>query len=62
LKRVYGLSQREIAERLGISQSTVEKQVAKGLFMCATFMDEMGYPVEGRGSSAISSRRAARGK
>ncbi len=31
LKKVYGLSQREIATRLGISESTVEKHVAKGL-------------------------------
>jgi len=31
LKKVYGLSQREIAKRLGISESTVEKHVAKGL-------------------------------
>ncbi|MFK8016473.1 MAG: RNA polymerase sigma factor, partial [Gammaproteobacteria bacterium] len=30
LKKVYGLSQREIAEKLGISESTVEKHVAKG--------------------------------
>jgi len=31
LKKIYGLSQREISERLQISQSTVEKHVAKGL-------------------------------
>lgn len=31
LKKVYGLSQREIAIKLNISESTVEKHVAKGL-------------------------------
>ncbi len=31
LKKVYGLSQREISQKLGISESTVEKHVAKGL-------------------------------
>ncbi len=31
LRRVDGLSQREIAERVGISENTVEKHVAKGL-------------------------------
>ena len=31
LKKVYGLSQREIAQKLDISESTVEKHVAKGL-------------------------------
>ena len=46
LKKVYGLPQKEIAARLGISESTVEKQVAKGLLVCAEFMAEMGYPVE----------------
>jgi RNA polymerase sigma-70 factor (ECF subfamily) len=49
LKKVYGLPQKEIAARLQISESTVEKQVAKGLLVCADFMAEMGYPVdEGR--------------
>lgn len=31
LRKVHGLSQKETAEYLGISQSTVEKHVAKGL-------------------------------
>ena len=31
LRRVHGFSQREIAERMEISESTVEKHIAKGL-------------------------------
>jgi RNA polymerase sigma-70 factor (ECF subfamily) len=41
LKKVYGLSQKEIAGYLGISESTVEKHVAKGLLHCATRIREI---------------------
>ena len=34
MKRVYGYSQREIAAKLKISESTVEKHVATGLKRC----------------------------
>jgi RNA polymerase sigma-70 factor (ECF subfamily) len=38
LKKVYGLRQREIAQYLGISESTVEKHIARGLLVCAESM------------------------
>ncbi|MCC2607387.1 RNA polymerase sigma factor [Planctobacterium marinum] len=38
LKKVYELSQREIADYLQISESTVEKHVAKGLHQCANYL------------------------
>ncbi|MBU3022353.1 RNA polymerase sigma factor [Aestuariibacter sp. A3R04] len=38
LKKVYGMRQREIAELVGLSESTVEKHVAKGLLQCARFL------------------------
>jgi RNA polymerase sigma-70 factor (ECF subfamily) len=31
MKRVYGFSQKEISEQLGLSESTVEKRLSKGL-------------------------------
>jgi len=33
LRRVYGLSQREVAEKLGLAESTVEKHMAKGFLI-----------------------------
>jgi RNA polymerase sigma-70 factor (ECF subfamily) len=39
LRKLGGLSQREIAEQLGISEGTVEKQIAKGV---RTIADAMG--------------------
>lgn len=35
LRKVYGFTQREIAQELGIAESTVEKHVALGLRRCA---------------------------
>lgn len=43
LKKVYGLTLEEIAERLGISTSTVEKHVAKGLAVVIEHMRVSGH-------------------
>jgi RNA polymerase sigma-70 factor (ECF subfamily) len=40
LKKVYGMSQRDIAEYIGLSQSTVEKHVAKGLLQCTLYLQQ----------------------
>lgn len=48
MRRVNGLSQRETAARLGISESAVEKHVALGLARCTAYLLERGYCVTGR--------------
>jgi RNA polymerase sigma-70 factor (ECF subfamily) len=40
LKKVYGYSQREISRELSISESTVEKHIARGMKHCARQMLE----------------------
>ena len=41
LKKVYGLPQKEIADILQLSESTVEKHVARGLCLSAQFMENL---------------------
>ncbi len=43
LRKIYGLSQRETAERLGISENTVEAQGAIGLRKCIEFFRRRGH-------------------
>lgn len=52
LKKVYGLSQKEIAAYLDLSESTVEKHVAKGLLKSVQYIVkvESGEPVINKGS------------
>ncbi|MGA2342419.1 MAG: RNA polymerase sigma factor [Steroidobacteraceae bacterium] len=51
LRKVYKLSHTEIAEVLGVSHSTIEKHVAKGLMRCRDYLREHGMldPVEAAG-------------
>lgn len=57
LTKVYGLSQHEVAEELRISESTVEKHIAKGLAACSAYMAAQGYS---RARSAAATRPAGR--
>jgi len=45
LKKVYGLSQQEIADYLGLSPSTVEKHVSRGMLMTARYMQSKGFGI-----------------
>jgi RNA polymerase sigma-70 factor (ECF subfamily) len=44
LRKIYGLSQKEIAARLNISEHTVEAQVGNGMRRCAAFFARLGLP------------------
>jgi len=53
LKKVYGYSQREIARELDISESTVEKHVARGMKHCAKLMWEKSNDIKSRQAQAV---------
>lgn len=38
LRKIHGLAQKEIAQRLGISENTVESLVSRGLRRCASYL------------------------
>lgn len=46
LRKVYGLSHKEIAAEMGISVSTVEKHIAQGLRRCSTYVRNEGRTVD----------------
>ena len=44
LRKVYGYSQREIAEEMNVTISTVEKHIAKGMKRCLYYMQNNNKP------------------
>jgi len=65
LRKVYGYSQKEIAQRLGITENTVEKHVAKGVRLCADYLAAASAPAKprlvGRVLSLAGLRKGERG-
>jgi RNA polymerase sigma-70 factor (ECF subfamily) len=55
LRRVRGLSQREVAEKLGLSQSTVEKHMSRGIYLLMKLISHSGNDMA-RASRAWDSR------
>ena len=53
LKKVYGMSQREVARYLGIGEGTVEQHLAQSMVACGAYMRSHGY-------SRASTRNRAR--
>jgi RNA polymerase sigma-70 factor (ECF subfamily) len=49
LKKVYGLSLAEIADHLGVTRSTVEKDLARALMMCRDYLENASRPQPGSG-------------
>jgi RNA polymerase sigma-70 factor (ECF subfamily) len=59
LRKLQGISQKEIAVRLNISVRTVENHVALGLSRCRAYMRAHGGMAEGSGNSRMSEQVSA---
>lgn len=53
LKKVYGLSHKEIAQRLNITVGTATQHLAKGVSRCTLYMEERGY-LRGTGGKGVT--------
>lgn len=58
LRKVYGLSQKEIAAELGISENTVEQHLAKGMRLCSAAL--ANSPMAERGATWLERARRRR--
>ena len=52
LRKVYGLTHKEVAEQLDISVSTVEKHLAQGIIRCNQYMRSRGFNYKNPAGSA----------
>lgn len=51
LRRIEGLPQREVAEKLGLSESTVEKHMSRGFHLLSKLFSRSGNPTAGASRS-----------
>lgn len=47
LRKVYGFSSVEIAKKMGVSKSSVDKYIASGISQCEALLNARGYDVGG---------------
>ncbi len=62
LKKVYGLSLAEIADHLGSTQATVEKDLARSLMMCRDYLENASRPQPGSGGEPPDAWRTGQNK
>ena len=60
LRKIEGLSQREVAARMGIAEDTVEKQVAKGVRILAQALAQGTSLAAARAASLLSARKGGK--
>jgi len=56
LRKIEGLSMKDVATKLGISVSTAEKHAAQGLIKCSAYMREHGYDPQEFGETVTRAR------
>lgn len=59
LRKLYGVPQKEIAARLGITENTVEKHAANGVRFCAAYL---GASLHGKAGAPAGEPRRRRGE
>lgn len=61
LRKVHGMTHKEIAERLNISKKTVEKHLYKGVAACDSYMREALQEPIGRSTASITKENTHHG-
>ncbi|MGS2722739.1 RNA polymerase sigma factor [Porticoccus sp. GXU_MW_L64] len=58
LRRIYGLSQKEVAEKMNVSVSSVEKYFAQGIRRCQDTMKNKGFDVSDMAQTGRATKKA----